>query len=281
MTDQMDEFSVWWYGDHSEELQSRNSAWHGWYAKESTHAAEVEKLREEIARLTYVEEAYKAECTDFDRVLAKIGVTAEDARTEGGVLQVARICNHLQETYDALCLSQEFGADMVSKYSASSKQLSAAQSLLAMQHEALKEVNNHPISFSSKTVLAALSATAETVSKWEAKKLEPLEKKLAVSQANVEFLATGVDDFWLSEHGHLFDDNGVFIGGTEELTKREASARKAGFEEGKESEWFAVKTLKNKLEMQYAVFAGDCIIAKEEGFQAGKQAAQDLLKDKP
>ena len=106
MTDQMDEFSVWWYGDHSEELQSINSAWHGWYAKESTHAAEVEKLREEIARLTYVEEAYKAE-------------------------------------------------------------------------------------------------------------------------------------------------------------------------------WFAVKTLKNKLEMQYAVFAGDCIIAKEEGFQAGKQAAQDLLKDKP
>jgi hypothetical protein len=50
MTDQMDEFSVWWYGDHSEELQSINSAWHGWYAKESTHAAEVEKLREELTK---------------------------------------------------------------------------------------------------------------------------------------------------------------------------------------------------------------------------------------
>ena len=62
-----------------------------------------------------------------------------------------------------------------------------------------------------------------------------LEKKLATSQANVEFLSTGVDDFWLAEHGHLFDDNGVFIGGTEELTKLLSSSRQQGFEEGKQA----------------------------------------------
>ena len=179
------------------ELDVMTWEWKAWQGAAITasvaHQSEVQKLREEIARLTYVEEAYKAECTDFDRVLAKIGVTAEDARTEGGVLQVARICNHLQETYDALCLSQEFGADMVSKYSASSKQLSAAQSLLAMQHEALKEVNNHPISFSSKTVLAALSASAETVAAWEA---------LWLRNSNAQKV--------MCKHGHPFTEENTY-----------------------------------------------------------------------
>ena len=63
-------------------------------------------------------------------------------------------------------------------------------------------------------------------------RIQELENAAATHQANIELLASGVDDFWLAEHGDLFDDNGAFIGSTEELTKREAAARQQGFEEG-------------------------------------------------
>jgi hypothetical protein len=50
-------------------------------------------------------------------------------------------------------------------------------------------------------------------------RIQELENSAAIHQANIELLATGVDDFWLAEHGHLFDDNGIFIGDTDQATR--------------------------------------------------------------
>jgi len=56
------------------------------------------------------------ECDDVDRIIEKLGMTIEQARTEGGCLHLPRILNHIQETFDALALATEFGGHMSDKY---------------------------------------------------------------------------------------------------------------------------------------------------------------------
>jgi len=56
------------------------------------------------------------ECDDVDRIIEKLGMTIEQARTEGGCLHLPRILNHIQETLDALALATEFGGHMSDKY---------------------------------------------------------------------------------------------------------------------------------------------------------------------
>ena len=99
-------------------------------------AATIAQLKEELRRKS---EAFDSECSDVSRILAKIGMSEESARTDAGILHVPRICNHIQETLDALSSQTKFGADMVSKYSTVCKQLSASQEQVKMLREALRE----------------------------------------------------------------------------------------------------------------------------------------------
>jgi len=56
------------------------------------------------------------ECDDVDRIIEKLGMTIEQARTEGGCLHLPRILNHIQETLDALAVADGFGRHMSDKY---------------------------------------------------------------------------------------------------------------------------------------------------------------------
>ena len=112
-------------------------------------------------------------------------------------------------------------------------ELSAAQSLLSMQSEALKPIAKYHCAelcdCSRCTAYKALSATAETVAAWKAKEMEPLEKKLAEQQVLLNLCAE-------SENGRCKDGWSVNYNadssiGTEELTKREAAAKQAGRDE--------------------------------------------------
>jgi len=56
------------------------------------------------------------ECDDVDRIIEKLGMTIEQARTEGGCLHLPRILNHIQETLDALAVADGFGRHITDKY---------------------------------------------------------------------------------------------------------------------------------------------------------------------
>lgn len=73
--------------------------------------------------------AFERECADIDTILAKLGLTVEQARTEGGALRVARICNHIQETIDALAQAHSFGVAMSDNYTRSNAKAGEVESL--------------------------------------------------------------------------------------------------------------------------------------------------------
>lgn len=58
---------------------------------------------------------FERECDDADKICAALGLTVEQARTEGGSLNVPKILNHIQETLDALKEASAFGAAMVNR----------------------------------------------------------------------------------------------------------------------------------------------------------------------
>jgi hypothetical protein len=49
-----------------------------------------------------LENSYDRELANVDKIIAKIGIPLDRARTDGGSLHVPRILNHIQETLDAL-----------------------------------------------------------------------------------------------------------------------------------------------------------------------------------
>ena len=159
-------------------------------------------------------------------------------------------------------------ADANENFDAIRNILHDTQAMVAMQSEALKiaqavMADNHA---GLKVVDDALSATAETVAAWEAKKLEPLEKKLAWWEAphDAELFAEMAKQ---ASHKDSLAAQTVYIGHLErhikELTKRETAARKQGFEEGKQAERNTAK-----------------IFTEQEAFNQGKQAGRDVLQNR-
>lgn len=66
-------------------------------------------------RIAELEAEWRRECDDADKIMEKIGLTIEQARTDGGSLKVAFICNHIQETLDALAATRALQIDTVNK----------------------------------------------------------------------------------------------------------------------------------------------------------------------
>jgi hypothetical protein len=111
-------------------------------------------------------------------------------------------------------------------------ELSAAQSLLAMQREALKaafdEVSDEEISV---MIQEAHSATAETVADWKAKELS----EASVSSSPFGYFRvsqkTGRWEEMTDTEREYSEESGLPLFTAEELTKREAAAKQAGRDE--------------------------------------------------
>lgn len=74
----------------------------------------VNNLRERAAQSSadILRAGWERECADVDKIIEKLGIPLERARTEGGSLNVPRILNHIQETLDALGNATAFGAHL-------------------------------------------------------------------------------------------------------------------------------------------------------------------------
>ena len=69
-----------------------------------THHAEIAQNSEAAKRLHI---CWGKEVDDIDKIVEKLGLTVEQARTDGGCLHLPRILNHIQETLDALAVPCE------------------------------------------------------------------------------------------------------------------------------------------------------------------------------
>jgi hypothetical protein len=72
----------------------------------------------ELETLRAYQRNYERESNDIDRILARLGLTVDRARTECGALHVPRILNHIQETLDALAAAHNNAVAMSDKYCA-------------------------------------------------------------------------------------------------------------------------------------------------------------------
>jgi len=101
-----------------------------------THHAEIAQNAEAAKRLHI---CWGKEVDDIDKIVEKLGLTVEQARTDGGCLHLPRILNHIQETLDALAVSTDLAGAMSDKYVASNKQLNeAAKRLEAAERDAAR-----------------------------------------------------------------------------------------------------------------------------------------------
>lgn len=74
---------------------------HDLAAKDAELANAIRFHTDEYHNRINLEAELRRECTDADRVCLALGLTIEQARTEGGSLHVPRILNHIQETLAA------------------------------------------------------------------------------------------------------------------------------------------------------------------------------------
>lgn len=108
------------YGDierdctHAECYREGDVTW----CQEPVFDSDVKYVRADdatLARIAELEAEWRRECDDADKIMEKIGLTIEQARTDGGSLKVAFICNHIQETLDALAATQALQIDTFNK----------------------------------------------------------------------------------------------------------------------------------------------------------------------
>lgn len=109
-------FERWWDATYK---RMKSEAGETLYSRDSWDAYK--------AGADFVYSGFKRECCDVDEIIAKLGLTTEQARTEGGVLRVQRILNHIQETLDALADASNRATDFANKYIAARDSSAPAQ----------------------------------------------------------------------------------------------------------------------------------------------------------
>lgn len=83
----------------------------------------IETMSGTDATVTRLRQEWERESRDADRICAKLGLTPEQYRTEGGSLHVPHILNHIQETLDALADASQKAASFCDKYVSAQREI--------------------------------------------------------------------------------------------------------------------------------------------------------------